>query len=272
MLGKLLKHEFRATARIMWVLYAAILVLSVGMHFAIRYMQGSQTYLTLRILSTIVAAFWVLARIFCVVMTLVLMVQRFHKNLLTDEGYLMFTLPVSVHELVFSKIIVSVVWFLLTGLVVGLGIGLAVLDSEFLQMCGEVIREMIRYFDADAAKLTLQSAGMLAELLLLVIISAAATMLHFYAAMSLGYGFTGHKALWSVVWFFLISFVLQMIGMTLMMATGDSMFSWLFGSDSLSAVQVWNLSVLGAAAVNLIVAGALYVVTWLNLKKRLNLA
>ena len=113
---------------------------------------------------------------------------------------------------------------------------------------------------------------MLAELLLLVIISAAATMLHFYAAMSLGYGFTGHKALWSVVWFFLISFVLQMIGMTLMMATGDSMFSWLFGSDSLSAVQVWNLSVLGAAAVNLIVAGALYVVTWLNLKKRLNLA
>lgn len=97
-------------------------------------------------------------------------------------------------------------------------------------------------------------------------------MLHFYAAMSLGYGFTGHKALWSVVWFFLISFVLQMIGMTLMMATGDSMFSWLFGSDSLSAVQVWNLSVLGAAAVNLIVAGALYVVTWLNLKKRLNLA
>ena len=41
MLGKLLKHEFRATARIMWVLYAAMLVLSVGMHFAIRYMQGS---------------------------------------------------------------------------------------------------------------------------------------------------------------------------------------------------------------------------------------
>ena len=43
MLGKLLKHEFRATARIMWVLYAAILGLKVGMHCAIRYMQGSRT-------------------------------------------------------------------------------------------------------------------------------------------------------------------------------------------------------------------------------------
>ena len=37
MLGKLLKHEFRATARVMWVIYAAMLMLSIGSHFAIRY-------------------------------------------------------------------------------------------------------------------------------------------------------------------------------------------------------------------------------------------
>ena len=30
MLTKLLKHEFRATARFMWVIYAAMLVLSLG--------------------------------------------------------------------------------------------------------------------------------------------------------------------------------------------------------------------------------------------------
>ncbi len=41
------------------------------------------------------------------VMSVVLMVNRFRSNLLSDEGYVMFSLPVSVHELVWSKIIVS---------------------------------------------------------------------------------------------------------------------------------------------------------------------
>lgn len=268
MLGKLLKHEFRATARIMWVLYAAMLVLSVGMHFAIRYMQGSDTYLTLRILSIIVAVFWVLALIFCVVMTLVLMVQRFHKNLLTDEGYLMFTLPVSVHELVFSKIIVSVVWFIVTGVVVALGIALAFVDSEFLQMLRELVQFTLRYND-EVIKVTLQGAGMLAEVALLSIIGVAVSMLHFYAAMSLGYGFTGHKALWSVIWYFIISFVLQLAVMLLMVIGVDT---GIVNSLNLSSMGSWHLTMLGTVAGNLVVGAVLYVVTWLNLKKRLNLA
>mgnify|MGYP006988889638 CR=1 FL=1 len=53
-----------------------------------------------------------------VVMTVVLMVSRFYRNLLRNEGYLMFTLPVSAHALVWSKLIVSLVWFLLTALLI----------------------------------------------------------------------------------------------------------------------------------------------------------
>ena len=32
------------------------------------------------------------------VITLIVIIQRFYKNLLTDEGYLMFTLPVKAHS------------------------------------------------------------------------------------------------------------------------------------------------------------------------------
>lgn len=39
------------------------------------------------------------------------MVVRFRNNLMTDEGYLMFTLPVSVHQLLWSKLLVSMLWF-----------------------------------------------------------------------------------------------------------------------------------------------------------------
>ncbi len=268
MLGKLLKHEFRATARIMWVLYAAMLVLSVGMHFAIRYLQGSADYLALRILSTIVAVSWVLALIFGAVMTLVLMVQRFHKNLLTDEGYLMFTLPVSSHALIFSKLIVALVWSIVTTLVLALGIALAFMDSEFLQEIRAAVQFIITCNDMEIMRLTVQSAGMLAEVALLGIVGVAASMLHFYAAMSLGYGFTGHKALWSVAWYFIISFVLQLLSMVGMMTVGNGIIN----STDVSGLMGWHVMMLSVTGSVLIVGAALYVVTWLNLKKRLNLA
>ena len=196
MLGKLLKHEFRATARFMWVIYAAMLVLSLGSHFAIRYMNRPETFSILRILAVAVTFLWVMALIFGAVMTLVMMVQRFYKNYLTDEGYLMFTLPVSIPAMIFSKLIVAIVWAVLTILVMLLGIGVAVADSGFLQLVVRIAGQAVWYTTAEEK---LYAAGLLAELGVVVLISVACSMMQFYAAMSLGYGFTGHKGLWSVL-------------------------------------------------------------------------
>ena len=46
------------------------------------------------------------------------MLQRFYQNLLGTRGYIMFTLPASVHQQVWSKLIVSAVWFIATGVAV----------------------------------------------------------------------------------------------------------------------------------------------------------
>lgn len=43
------------------------------------------------------------------VVTAVILIQRFYKNLLGSEGYLMFTLPVTVSQHLFSKTIIAVV-------------------------------------------------------------------------------------------------------------------------------------------------------------------
>jgi hypothetical protein len=61
----------------------------------------------LHILSGLILAAFGIAIVGVSVMSVVLMVNRFRSNLLSDEGYVMFSLPVSVHELVWSKIIVS---------------------------------------------------------------------------------------------------------------------------------------------------------------------
>ena len=266
MLGKLLKHEFRATARVMWVIYAAMLALSVGSHFAIRYMDRPETYPFLRVLALLVTFLWVLALIFGAVMTLVLMIQRFHKNYLTDEGYLMFTLPVSIHSMIFSKLIVAIVWTILTVLVMMLGIGMAVLDSTALQMAAEFVREIVQF---TTAQITLNAAAIIIELAVIVILGIASSMMQFYAAMSLGYGFTGHKGLWSVICYFAIAAVFQLIGGILLigMPTGH----WL-NSVQVTPMQAYHLAMLMLGLIEVAAGAVLYVVTWLNLKKRLNLA
>lgn len=266
MLGKLLKHEFRATARVMWVIYAAMLVLSVGSHFAIRYMDRAETFQILRVLAVAVTFLWVLALIFGAVMTLVLMVQRFYKNYLTDEGYLMFTLPVSVPAMIFSKLIVALVWAVLTILVMFLGFGLAVFDSGALKMVVSIAGKAVQLTTANEK---LYAVGLLAELGVVVLIGMACSMMQFYAAMSLGYGFTGHKGLWSVLCYFGITIAFQIIGSILLVGTPTGL--WLNAME-MTAMQGYHMVMLLTGLAEVAAGGILYVVTWLNLKKRLNLA
>lgn len=266
MFGKLLKQEFRATGRFMWILYAAMLVFSLGSHFSILYLDTEESSAVLNILAIVVTVLWVLSLIFGIAMTVILMVNRFHKNLLTDEGYLMFTLPTGVHSLIFSKLIVAVVWALITILVMVLGVALAVLDSRMLQEIGEVFGIMFRYMDAE---LGLNLVAMATELILLGVLALASAMLQFYAAMAIGYGFNGHKLLLSVVFYFGIAVAFQIIGSLAMTLGGDSSLMMTMEIESMTG---WHLVMLGALGSQLLSGAVLYFLTAWNLKHRLNLA
>ena len=60
------------------------------------------------ILSVISMVGYVVLIISISAITLIIMVQRFYKNLLGDEGYLMFTLPVKTWQNVLNKLIFAV--------------------------------------------------------------------------------------------------------------------------------------------------------------------
>ena len=96
MLIKLLKHEFRATARIMGPLYLILLAVALGFNFSARLMDTSNV--VLNVLAALVILAYVAAIIGVFIVSFILMLQRFYKNLLGDEGYIMFTLPASVHQ------------------------------------------------------------------------------------------------------------------------------------------------------------------------------
>ena len=109
MLGKLLKYELKATSRVFVPLYIAILVVSIvnglSLNLEIFNIQGLATII---LMCLFISLF---------VITIVVTIQRFNKNLLKDEGYLMFTLPVSSKYLVLSKYLTSLIWTFLSFIV-----------------------------------------------------------------------------------------------------------------------------------------------------------
>ena len=143
MLRKLLKHEFRATGRIMLPVIGILLATSVAANLSMRYLLDNDAWFLSMLGILLLTAFgFAIGGVFIV--SFILMIQRFYKNLLQDEGYVMLTLPVSIHQHIWSKLIVSSVWFIVTALAVILACCITAFDltvvKEILRGMGEIGR------------------------------------------------------------------------------------------------------------------------------------
>ena len=268
MLIKLLKHEFRATARIMGPLYLILLAMALGFNASARLMDTSNV--VLNILAALVILAYVAAVIGVFVVAFLLMLQRFYKNLLRDEGYLMFTLPASVHQHVWSKLIVSAVWFILTGVMTVLSAFVAAFDVRFLTDLAEIFPKFFQQLNAYYA---FNGTAFLLELLVLMFAGCMAFALQFYAALAVGHSFANHKMAWSVLFFFVFQFAIQLLGGILLVTLDEGPLYHLlmglnFHIDGAAAIHFAMWMLIGMTA---IYGAIFYVVTTLTLKRRLNL-
>lgn len=273
MLRKLLKHEFRATGRVMLPLYLVLLVTALGSNLAGRKMVGSRSDV-LSILGVLIVTAFGIAIFGVLLMSFVLMIQRFYKNLLQDEGYLMFTLPVSVHQHIWSKLIVSVVWFAATILAI-------IAASLIVAYQGGFLRELfdfIGWFFEGLRKLkvseTLNGMVYLVEIAILMFLAMAAFALQFYAALAAGHSRANRKMLWSVVWFFGFQFALQFCGSLLMIGLDRlGVFNFLnhLSINWTSATAAIHVGLLVSIGVVVLYGAIFYAVTTFFLKRHLNL-
>ena len=275
MLGKLLKHEFKATARTMLPMFGVVLVLSVLANLSFTRIADTDSGALDILFGLFIVAFF-LGLFTMGVMAMVVMIQRFYKNVLGDEGYLTLTLPVNVHEIVWSKLIVSFVWFLATGLIAMAAVFIAVFTLTYTEL-GEMFRnmpsfgEMMRMFFEETGVTPLQLTGAIAQFAAMIILSSLTGCLHFYAAMALGHSFSNNKVLLSVVFFIAISFVFSFISSLLgIFVEGLAMTVTVeAGSSVMTTLQELSL---GSMIYTLIEGVILYLLTTYCLKHRLNLS
>ena len=115
MLGKLMKYEVKCCGRTFFPLYIIVLLFSILGGLFINFDDGSSDKFGIIYVIGILVAFALFVAM--IVITIVLIVQRFNNSLLGDEGYLMFTLPVGEKTLVLSKFLTALLFIILTAIV-----------------------------------------------------------------------------------------------------------------------------------------------------------
>lgn len=212
MLWKLLKHEFKAMGRIMLPVWAALLLLSTFVHLADRlFLRGDSMFAEL--FTAMLIMLFATSCVAAAVVAVIMMVLRFQKTMLSREGYLTHTLPVNVHQLVWSRMLTALAYIVLTSLVIAISFFISIAQTG-------VVKEMLNVFTALWQDLmgysVLHGVLYVVEFVLLVLAAGLSSCLMFYAALSIGHSFANHKMLLSVVFYFALytaSQIVSLIGM-----------------------------------------------------------
>ena len=273
MLRKLMKYELKATARVMLPFFLAVIGLAAAVrllalwsdHFSAPDSLAVDPVLLVLRIATVV---FFMAMVAVPVAALVLMIVRFKTNLLSDEGYVMFTLPVSAHQLVWSKLLTSAIWFI--GATAADMLAVLVLSAhvDFFTSLWNGIRDLFSQLTAYYAA---NGVLFLVEFVVLILLACFSECLEFYCPMAIGHSFARHKVLLSVVFYFVIQAATQAATVVLVTA-GVPVWNGLSGSiQSLHPATFIHGSLLAAILAVLIYGGILYAITIRNLQRNLNL-
>ncbi|MCI1964557.1 MAG: hypothetical protein LKJ17_00245 [Oscillospiraceae bacterium] len=266
MLGKLLKYELKATARIFFPLYGLIFLLA-----ALNRLFWQINAEGLMIPRVIMMTVYIMLVVSVFIITLVVTIQRFYKNLLGDEGYLSFTLPVKTHSHIDAKMIITFLWSALSILVSIISIFILVADdqslTQFSLMCGDIATVY--------HKLGLSAHLIALELIVVVILMFVSSILEIYAAIVVGNLAGRHKLLAGVGAYLGFGIIEQIIASLLIQGFGHQIMlyydSFQLVQGAAAVVQPFEMTLLVLIVFSLFLCAAFYFFTHWMLNRKLNL-
>lgn len=210
MLRKLIKHEWKATWRNLALFNGGIILLGILGRIMIPLVQNSRlTEIPLFAAASVICIFFYIFAIFAVaIVTNVLLIARFYRNMFTDEGYLMHTLPVSPASHIISKLLVYMAWFVINGF--SLVASISILVSENIHW-GRFFKSLWELIQAMGEALSTPAVLVAFYLLLTALAVMASLVLCIYFSASVGNLFNTHKKLGAVLCFVGLNMAIQFL-------------------------------------------------------------
>lgn len=286
MLRKLFKHDMRQISKIMLPFMLLVLGTTVLGTAALKFAREMQYVFDNSIVQDLLSislyfifGFSVFVLFAYTVLSTFLSVSRYYKNLFTDEGYLTFTLPVNSSTLIFSKLWSTLIWVLVSVVVViaciliyitfgGAPIGEFV-NVNFYEMLGNFVWPRLKWFFSD---LDVSSAFIIGEVVALELVSIVYGILTLFLAITIGSIMVRkHKILASIGFYYLINTAVSTVStvfmtmfsfVTVRMSTFDTAY------EAESFIHIYLVSML---LIYTIVMVAEFLITNHFLEKKLNL-
>lgn len=260
MLKKLLKHELYATGKYLLPIYGITLILSLVNRLVINVdiFKGALGFIPVFMMIAYVIS--IIASLF---VTFIFMIVRFYKNLMSDEGYLMFTLPVKPTQLVNSKLITSIIWTIVSIITICLSLLILLATPERLNDFKNALDDIFYIFKASFGK---TYTLVIIEFILMIISSLIQSILLIYVSIALGHLFNGHRVLGSFVAYFVITTAVQIITTILMVIVAR-----ISGANFESIEAIPHIVFPFSIAVSLLLSALYYISTNYIFSRKLNL-
>ena len=269
MVGKLIKHEIKSYLRTLLPVQAVLLGMGILTRF-VQFFESDSTAYGISFWSSLIL--FIISIVASLLLTFIIGIVRFYKNLFTGEGYLSFTLPVTPGQQLFTKALVSFLFSVITIIVI--------LISSIIAMGTDVSIEVLKAVGYLLGKL-FEETGVanglfyIIEVLLLILVAIICGYLLIYACISIGQLARKNKILAAVGVYFGYSVVLQIIGTLFVALIATGVFAPIFRiiSDFIETYPLGSihigliLSILFIAVISFVY----YLITYFIIKKHLNL-
>lgn len=275
MLSKLMYHEFKATRRVFFPAYGIMLALAV-ISSVFMLLSGKLNQLMTPFFLLLTA--YVLSLFAVGVLSFVYMIVRFYKNLLCDEGYLMFTLPATPAQLIWSKCIVSTIWMVISTIlcvVTFMILMLPIMFGTYVQSDFALLQAIHMGFQQLIQSFGIHLVTIPILLIILGIVYIANSCMHIYACLAIGGLFNKHR-LGAAVGAFIVCAIAWNIILSLLFSIGSKIsnaFSWnLFSYSAFThGMSSAYLSIIGWIVVVLLCMLVNFGITNYLFKRHLNL-
>lgn len=287
MLGKLIRHEWKGTYKVGCLLLACMAGATffgwLGFQGPMWQAAFTESYYygfgLLDLMSVGTLFLYIIALIGVIYGMLIYLGVRFYRTMYTDEGYLLHTLPVTKHQVLISKILVSSIWIIIVYVALALSVFVLVASLVSTVLAGEYTfaevwtqawEQIGELWGLASPEIRADVIRFLLYLVYTVIAGPFCMIMFLFGAITLGQLFTRHRVLMAIVFY---------IGMGIVRSIVEQVVQGIVASLRLGSIaseydfintymgSTWNVS----SILDLVLAVVLYLASYQIISKRLNM-
>lgn len=268
MLGKMLKYDIKDYSKSILPICLMLFIISIVTRIFSLLENNIESLKTMFSILFGISTF-----IFCIVIIIsfvycfFISIRNYYKKVLKEEGYLTHTLPIKKGSIISSQIISSLIWILITGIVVIVTLAIAYYEKGMLNALWQVLNTELN------GEIIVSPLVTLIIIVAMMLCSYISTILAIYCSMTIGHGFSNNKIGNSIIAgiiFYVAYQILSVIGLgTVVLLNYDNLETITNNTTIMMNVVVQIIAI--AFIINIIIGIVSYALTNYNLKRRLNL-